>query len=261
MIVIKISGGLGNQMLKYAYGRSLELSGKKIIFDISFFHGYKASRDVARDFKLDKFNLQTQVKFSQKKHIFLDLWIKLKRKLGFKITTDYPNEKHFIIHTDEIRQEFVLKKELSNSATEILQKIETENSIALHIRHGDFVTNKITHAYHGVCNLTYYHIAIKTIKEKIYHPIFFIFSDDIAWAKANFSGEEFVFVSSPTTKDYEELILMSRCYHQIIANSSFSWWGAWLNRNPHKVVIAPKKWFNSKRPDSSEIIPDNWIKL
>jgi hypothetical protein len=91
--------------------------------------------------------------------------------------------------------------------------------------------------------------------------VFFIFSDEIDWAKKNFIGEEFVFVSSPELKEYEEMILMSECKHHIIANSSFSWWGAWLNENPNKIVVAPKKWFHNSDVDQDDITPANWIKI
>ena len=261
MIIIKLKGGLGNQMFQYAYGRKLELSGKKVVFDTSFFKGNKAKKDAAREFKLNKFNLQTQSSFSDKKHVFLDIFNKIKRNLGFKIKEFYQGEKYFIAVGELIRREFTLKKELSFRAQEILQKIEKDNSISLHIRRGDYVTNLKTSAYHGVYGLDYYRAAMKLIKEKISNPIFFIFSDDINWAKENFAGEEFIFVSSPEIEDVEEMILMSKCKHNIIANSSFSWWGAWLNNNLEKVIIAPKKWFNDKKVAQSEIIPSIWIKI
>lgn len=261
MRIIKIKGGLGNQMFQYAYGRNLELSGKKIVFDISFFEGNKANKDTARNYKLDKFNIQTQAEFSRKKRLFFDFCRKIKRRIGFEVDEYYQSEKYFINIADEIKKEFTLKNDFSDKAKEYLQKIENSNSVSLHIRRGDYVTNRKANAYHGVCDLRYYFEAIKKIKEKIINPVFLVFSDDIDWVKANLKGEEFVFVSSPKIKDVEEMILMSKCKQNIIANSSFSWWGAWLNNNSAKIVIAPKKWFNDKKAKQMDIVPSNWLRI
>jgi len=260
-MIIKIIGGLGNQMFQYAYGRNLELSGRKVVFDVSFFQGNKAKKDVARNFKLDKFNIQTKIEFSGESHGFLDLWNKVKRYLGFKVDLYYQNEKYFINISDNIRQEFTLKKELSVKAKEILQKINNSNSVSLHVRHGDYVLDKKTNMFHGTCDLDYYGKAMSLIKEKVDSPVFFVFSDDIAWTKDNLKGSEFVFVSCPEIEDVEELILMSKCKHNIIANSSFSWWGSWLNSNSDKIVIAPQKWFNDKKANKNQILPEKWIRI
>jgi len=264
MRVIKIKGGLGNQMFQYAYGRNLELSGKKVIFDISFFEGRKSVKDTARNFKLAKFNIQTKAKFGNfftAKNLLINYLKKIKRRLGFFVDEYYQNEKYFINIADEIKNEFTLKNDFSDKAKEYLQILEGGNSASLHIRRGDYVANKKANAYHGVCDLNYYYEAIKIIKEKIPNPIFFVFSDDISWAKENLVGEKFIFVSSPEIEDVEEMMLMSKCKHNIIANSSFSWWGAWLNSNSEKIVIAPKKWFNDKKAEQINIAPANWLRI
>ncbi len=261
MKVVKIMGGLGNQMFQYAYGRNLELKGEKIIFDASFFHGHRASGDTAREFELDKFALLTRAEFSPRRYVGSDWINKIKRKLGCRMSLDYPSEKYFIDIADAIRQEFVLKKGLSAAAKEILKQIEAVNSVSMHIRRGDYVLNKKTSAHHGVCDLNYYLSAIQKMKEKVANPVFFVFSDDPKWAKENFKGNEFVFVSSLMIEDIEDMILMSRCHHHIIANSSFSWWGAWLSNNPEKIIIAPKLWLNAPKSGMEDIIPESWIKL
>lgn len=260
-MIVKILGGLGNQMFQYAYGRNLELSGRKVVFDVSFFQGNKAKKDVARNFKLDKFNIQTKIEFSGERHRFLDLWNKTKRHAGLKVDIYYQNEKYFSLISDIIRQEFTLKNKFSDKAQEALQKIESADSVSLHVRRGDYVLNRNINAYHGICSLDYYQAAIKLIKEKISSPTFFVFSDDIAWTKDNLKGSEFVFVSCPEIEDVEELILMSKCKHNIIANSSFSWWGSWLNSNSDKIVIAPQKWFNDKKANKNQILPEKWIRI
>jgi len=260
-MLIKIQGGLGNQMFQYAHGRNLELSGRKVVFGTSFFAGNKNNKDIVRDFKLDKFNIATSVDFSPKEHLISNIWTKVKRKFGFKVEEYFQNEKYFINIADIIRKEFTLKKPLSNKAQEILGNIENSSSVSLHVRRGDYIKDKKINTFHGICGMDYYQRATELIKEKISNPIFFVFSDDIAWAKDNFKGSEFVFVSDPEIEDFEEMFLMSKCKHNIIANSSFSWWGAWLNNNQYKIVIAPKRWFNDEKANQNEIVPKRWIKI
>lgn len=261
-MIVKIFGGLGNQMFQYAYGRNLELNGKKIVFDISFFSGHKYKSDTARNYKLDKFNIKTQAEFSIKHHQIFDLFIKIKRRLGLETDQYFQNEQYFKNIADIIRQEFTLKSSLSVKAQEILNQIKNSQSVAIHIRRGDYITDKKTNEYHGVCDLNYYKKAITIIKSKCQQPTFFIFSDDIEWAKANMSGENMVIVSDLTIEDVEEMFLMSQCQHNIIANSSFSWWGAWLNNNQDKIVIVPKKRFNNELANKKYLIPPkNWLQI
>lgn len=261
MKTVKIKGGLGNQMFQYAYGRNLELSGRKIAFDISFFHGANAKTDALRKFALDAYKLQTAAVFSPRPHRLRDLFIKLKRKAGFEAEEYFQNEKYYKEIADKLKQEFILKDALSDSAQIYLAQIVASNSVSVHVRRGDYVSDEKTKNYHGVCGMEYYNKAVALIKEKIASPVFFVSSDDIDWARKNFAGGEFVFVSAPAIKDYEEMYLMSKCKHNIVANSSFSWWGAWLNDNPDKIVVAPEKWFNDKKANNKDIVPAGWIKL
>ncbi|MFA6094593.1 MAG: alpha-1,2-fucosyltransferase [Candidatus Paceibacterota bacterium] len=263
MKIIKLQGGLGNQMFQYAHGRMLELSGKKVIFDISFFNGSKAKIDTARNFKLDNFNIETKAVFVSKKTPLLDILKKIQRKLGFKQECFFQNEKYFKNEEEQVRREFTLKNPPTDAAEKVLQQISTaKNSVSLHIRRGDYVNNKETNAYHGVCSPEYYNRAISVLKEKLGHLSLFVFSDDIEWVKNNltfpFPTE---YVSKHEIIDCEELILMSHCKHNIIANSTFSWWGAWLNKNPEKIVMAPKQWALKYQENFKDIIPETWIKL
>ncbi len=261
MTVIKLKGGLGNQMFQYAYGRSLELAGKNIIFDTSFFNGGRLKTDTPRDFSLGIFNLQTKVEFLPQPHLFRDFIIKLKRKLGFQIDEYFQNEKYFKDISEEIRHEFTLKDTLLPDARNFLEQIIALNSVSLHVRRGDYINDKKTNEYHGVCRQEYYESAMKMIQEKVPDVKYFVFSDDIEWTKKIFVGDKFVFVSSPNITGHEEMFLMSKCKHNIIANSSFSWWGAWLNENPKKIVIAPKTWFNDPKADENHSLPVNWIRI
>lgn len=263
MKIIRIKGGLGNQLFQYAYGRRLMLINKKeVIFDISFFEGSKQKKDTTRPFLLDNFNIDNSVKFENIKE---NRFSKSFKKIISKITGDYgfyQSEEYFKGIEEIICKEFTLKEPFSATARVFADKISnTKDSVSIHIRRGDYVLDTKTNEYHGTCDLTYYEKTIEYIKQKNESPTFFIFSDDIEWVKENLKIDNAIFVSNPEVKDYEEMILMSKCSHNIIANSTFSWWGAWLNQNPDKIIVAPKQWTAEKTSDELDIIPKSWIQI
>jgi len=253
---IELTGGLGNQMFQYAHGRQEEILGKKIKFIKNFSDN--------RKYSLGVFNIKSDAGFTDKKQNKLFKSID-KIKIYFNLYTNkyYLGEKYFQKITDQLRHEFTLKNPLTEKTTALKQDIiKSPVSVSIHIRRGDYVDNPKTNKYHGLCDLQYYCDAVNTVKEKIGGDFkIFIFSDDINWAKKNIKFPcEINFVFDSEITDYEEMYLMSLCKHNIIANSTFSWWGAWLNINPNKIVIAPKKWFNNKKV-TQDIIPNNWIKI
>jgi len=265
MITIRVSGGLGNQMFQYAFGRAKALKNKSE-FRIFFEHGKSSAK---RDFLLENFNIKSET--AEK--------LKIKDKL-FKITEEeytfsqkmydisdgyfvgiWQSEKYFKDFENEIRADFVLKNDLSVKASEIKNVIASTNSASIHVRRGDYALDERVNKKHGLVPLEYYARATAYTTGKIVSPKFFVFSDDIAWAKANLSlPPSAVFVSGNGISECEEMVLMSLCKHNIIANSTFSWWGAWLNQNKNKIVIAPEKWFASGA-DESDLIPENWIRI
>ena len=289
MIIIKLQGGLGNQMFQYAFGRNIEITNKtNVKFDsLSWFEQFKA-----RTYKLHHFNVTGN--FATNKEIrklrkyrrksgrlaffhnyFIandSIYIKQKQfhfnpkiletKEPAYLDGHWQSEKYFENVKDIIRKEFTLKNEPSNLYKNNEQKIRERNSVSLHIRRGDYLTMQKAIDTIGVCPLDYYHKAVIEIAKKIENPTFFVFSDDIKWVKENLKIDyPIFFVSNNELKDYEELILMSECKHNIIANSSFGWWGAWLNNNPNKIVITPKKWFKDTSKNTKDLIPESWIKL
>ena len=183
----------------------------------------------------------------------------------------WQSEKYFKEIEYIIRKDLIIKPNLKGRNKDIAKKIVSENSISLHIRRGNYVANPEIFKVHGTCEQEYYYEAIDYITENVKEPYFYIFSDEIEWAKDNFKIEyahTFVDINIgfdgenyQDEKNYEDLRLMSLCKHNIIANSSFSWWGAWLNQNPEKIVIAPKKWFNDESLDTSDLIPNSWIRI
>ncbi len=174
----------------------------------------------------------------------------------------WQSEKYFMGFSDEIRANFTFKLPLSIKNNEISTHISQVNAVSLHVRRGDYANSPKTTATHGLCSLDYYRAAIDYVTAHVIQPHFFVFSDDIAWVKANLNIDSSVFFIDHNTnqESYNDMRLMSLCKHNIIANSSFSWWGAWLNQNTEKIVIAPKQWF-SKPTDASDLIPAGWIRL
>jgi hypothetical protein len=170
----------------------------------------------------------------------------------------FQTEKYFSEIRNTLLEEFAPIKEIANSTQKYKEQITTvENSCSLHIRRGDYILNSKSNSIHGTCSLGYYKEAIKIIEEKHQNITFFIFSDDIVWTKKNLVLQNAVYVTHKCLP-HEDLHLMSLCVHNITANSSFSWWGAWLNKNNNKTIIAPKQWFVTKE---NEIACENWIKI
>lgn len=171
----------------------------------------------------------------------------------------WQNERYFSNISDQIRSDFTFRNRFSEKNVWIKDMINSTNSVSIHIRRGDYVD----HPRHGgICDTEYYHKAIKYIDTKILTATYFVFSNDIAWCKNNLDIANCYYIDwNKGEESYIDMQLMSLCQHNIIANSSFSWWGAWLNNNSHKIVISPSRWFNEGAHDINDIIPNSWICL
>ena len=290
MIITKIRGGLGNQMFQYALAKSLSIRKDDTFkLDISFY-----SRQVLRKFDLNMFNIEEN--YATKKDINLyageeNILFKLKRKLNIPLNRPisyfsekkdsifdenvfkyrntiyldgyWQNQKYFQNIKDDLIQDFTLKDSLGDSSKGYLRKIKETNSIGMHIRRGDYVHDSHTNSVHGVCGLDYYENSEKYCNNKISNATYFIFSDDIQWCKNNLNFIENKIFIEESKNAVEDLELMKNCKHNIIANSTFSWWGAWLNENPEKIVISPFKWFVNceMNKNTSTLIPGTWLRL
>ncbi len=294
MIITRLSGGLGNQMFQYAVGKTLaDKLGQPMKVDIS---GYdtRVQGDTPRSYRLQFFEINTEIaspeeirSYKYPHGIISKGWRYLKKKIFRKFYMDwhpeivkntpkyldgfFQSEKYFLSNRAGLLKDFTIKPQyISDEALDFKKNIESvQDSVSLHVRRGDYFANTTTTKIHGVNLSAYYQKAIALITQKVANPHFFVFSDDIDWVKENIKisdgAENVTYVSkSPSEKeqlqDYEELVLMSKCNHHIIANSSFSWWGAWLNPSHTKIVVAPKQW-TVKNTDHPNIIPDNWIKI
>jgi hypothetical protein len=175
----------------------------------------------------------------------------------------WQTEKYFKDIKEIILRDFTIVEEPDPRNKTMADQIRGSESVSIHVRRGDYVTNPTTNAYHGTCSEDYYKKAIQIIKNRVHKPQFFIFSDDLTWVREHLDiGYPTVFVDfNGPDKDYEDLRLMSLCQNHIIANSSFSWWGAYLGSDPGKIVIAPKRWFKKTDIITSDLLPESWIQL
>ncbi|OJI09297.1 MAG: alpha-1,2-fucosyltransferase [Candidatus Vogelbacteria bacterium CG10_big_fil_rev_8_21_14_0_10_49_38] len=289
MIIVNLKGGLGNQMFQYALGRKLALkTGQELKLDLTGF-----DRDHSRAFGLDNFNIikppATPAEIKRVKYPYGWFskgwrWFRFKilrvHHTGWEPKTLNQIERKLKTHDDfyldgfwqshkyieDVREnlltDFTPKESLEKKYPDLIAQIKNTNSVGIHLRRGDYATNSRVLREFGVCSIAYYQRAIKLLAEKIDQPNLFIISDDINWVKENLPTDHpTVYVSELGTKDYEELLIMSQGKHNIIANSTFSWWGAWLNNNPDKIVIAPEPWFNNNSIKIDDIIPPTWIRL
>jgi len=259
MIITKIQGGLGNQMFQYAYGRHLSYKNNTNFYlDISFYDNQQLM-GVKRKFQLNEMH---------NTHIYTNVE-SLNGKLLYKINDDFryknltlgddhyyldgywQSEKYFIESEDIIRSDFSAANDLMIDLKST-PLIDT-NTLSLHVRRTDYVKS----VQHPVQPIEYYKKAVDAIGD---YDHIFVFSDDINWCKDNLKFRNIIFIEGYS--DIESLYLMSLCKNNIIANSSFSWWGAWLNNNKDKKVVAPSKWFaDNVNINQSDIIPDSWIKI
>lgn len=287
-VYIKFNGGLGNQMFQWALGRMIqETTDMDVYYDMSYF-----KNSYARPYELDIFALVPNFvdDFFTKIKLAIIWWLRglLKWEKVFGITLYseahfnfdrniqrikpntfiegfFQSEIYFKCVEDKLREDFKFKKETDSRNMDLINKLYSTNSVSLHIRRGDYVEKERNQQLYATCSMDYYRRGVEYIAKHSPDPTLFIFSDDIPWVKRNLDLKvpyDVVYIAHNTgEKSYEDLRLMSLCHHNIIANSSFSWWGAWLNNNSDKIVIAPQKWFNDDNIIQTDVIPKNWIRL
>jgi len=291
MIVARLIGGLGNQMFQYAAARGLAINNNTSLkLDLSWF-----TAPDSRKYLLDNFNIKAEIATKEEIQTFTGkhdspsrktLWLlsrplcdkKVFREPCFDFCGKFFKQKQqtylkgnwqsplYFRHIEHLlREEFTAGKPLSPSNQTFASEIRSRNAVSLHIRRGDYITNEQAQKYHGNLGMDYYMHAVELISSRTANPHFFVFSDDIDWAREN------IVLDYPTTfikggnetNCHEEMHLMSICKHNITANSTFSWWGAWLNNNADKMVIAPKNWFAEKQTNKQtmDLIPHKWLRI
>jgi hypothetical protein len=287
MVVVQLRGGLGNQLFQYATGRRIALTNDAPLkLDLS-----KLARDHLRTYKLKHFKIEAEIatpdevmqvkggtgvtgylirRLDRFKPYYRRLWVK-ERHFHFDPTIltisgtaflegYWQSEPYFKTIEKKLREELALRSKPSALSEQIARAMQGTTSVSLHVRRGDYAANPATYY---LCPLEYYISALAKIKRCVENPNFFIFSDDPVWTREN------LMIGAPTTfvthnsadRDYEDLWLISQCKHHIIANSTFSWWGAWLGSHPGKTVIAPKQWAWNPKYNHKERIPEGWETL
>ena len=288
MKISKLQGGLGNQMFQYACARNLIRKNQKVYLDLNFIkkHTVSTSEFTARNYELNIFeNCRIKIlnKFqidilhkknlvyrtlkkliykkikhiTQKENEFIEIDPKIK---NIYLDGYFQSEKYFILKRKSILDEFTFPI-LDNKNLRIQNRIiNDQNSVSVHIRRGDYIKPHVLE-YHGVLPMAYYTNAIMLLKSKFEKLNFYFFSDDIEFIKNNFGFiEEKVIVEGNIGNcSWKDMCLMKSCKHHIIANSSFSWWGAWLSET-NGITYAPRNWFNPQMTnfEINDIVPNNW---
>lgn len=286
MILIEMSGGLGNQMFQYALYRRLLSLGKEVYLDTSYYR----SGQMLRAFELEQLGLPMQVLPDEEVgrlrgySYHPSLWDKVSYRLRgarLAIYDDlldryqpqilqmdnvylrgyWQSERYFREIADEIRGVYVLHPALGAAKRECLELISgtDRTPVSLHIRLGDYLDPQNTHVYAGICTEAYYRNAISYIRAHIENPLLVVFSDDIEQAARLIRDEDVYYVRSEEGTSLSDMYLMSKCRHHILANSTYSWWGAWLTEQADTMVLAPERWFaHIENPD---VVCDRWVRI
>ena len=285
MVTVAIFGGLGNQMFQYSAG--LALAGRlgcRLQLDLRHYDQNRMFR-----YGLGHFNIDAVIgtsrtlppsktdrlkylrwRYFSKKHrmvrepsLSYDATL-LNQKGSVYLKGYWQSEKYFSEIADKIQSNFTLTDRATGQNAEMLDQIRSSPSIALHVRRGDYVSNAQCNKFHGTCPPEYYRQAVQHIVERCpgRHKVY-VFSDDWQWAKENIETDcEMVFVRhNDTFSAHEDLRLMTACQHQVISNSTFSWWAAWLNSYRGKQVVAPSQWFADPKAVNEDLIPSDWHRL
>lgn len=298
MVTVFLRGGLGNQMFQYAAGLGIaERNNASLLLDAVFLNDRFPRRQFAyRTYDLGVFELdQRLTTLSRISSTFPipGVWLAcdlalVKGKTIFGAQTilrerrehevdpavarasgdvilwgRWQNEKYFQNVEQQLRSAFRFRQPLAGAAEHIANEIVATSAVSLHVRRGDYAAFKGVEALHGKTDLAYYERGVRYISERVHNPHFFIFSDDIAWCRENLHlNVPATYVPSEAAGPHDafHLQLMSLCDHHIITNSTFSWWGAWLDPRPEKIVVAPKRWYND-REEQPDIIPAGWMLL
>ncbi len=292
MIISNLVGGLGNQMFQYACARSLSLEldvPLKFSTDTFGVHNAHNGFELARVFSLKleiasgedltrligwgrslplvrralvkwPFSLVAGRRFLGEPHFRYWPGLRQHARQGGYLQGYWQSERYFACHAGHIRSDFTFGDDLRGANLQLAHSIGQRTAISVHVRRGDYVSNAKTLAVHGTCSLDYYQAAIDTLLQRCPGALLVAFSDDPHWVsqflQPRYPGMVLV-DHNKGVESYNDMRLMSMCQHHVIANSSFSWWGAWLNPSPDKVVIAPARWFADGR-DSRGLIPDSW---
>ena len=285
-VIVGLSGGLGNQLFQYAAGRALTIRLQTyLVLDLSWFANQKE-----RSFSLSPFQIHAQT-YSQFPRLATSLQgtiSKISRRLmpramGVRVWREphfnyseefvkltepvymegyWQSERYFSEIRPLLLEEITLKDPMPSECMALFETIRSCNAICVHVRRGDYLSNPVAAKVHGICPADYYHLSVTELCAGLADPHCFIFSDDPVWVRNSLTFDcptTVVDLNSPNDAHFD-LMLMAACQHFVIANSSLSWWGAWLGSHSDKVVIAPKRWFLTQDKNTSDLLPESWLK-
>jgi Glycosyl transferase family 11 len=287
MIVVRLIGGLGNQMFQYAVGRALALRHHTLLkLDVSAFAEYRTHQ-----YALDRLRIvathaaEEEVRMFSRRGRLERLFARPGWRSGglnyikeqsfafdpsvvrasppLYLDGYWQSEKYFSAAREVLLSEFKPKNPFNSENLAVCGCMEASESVSVHVRRGDYVSDANASAVHGTCGADYYYRAADHLAKHVGDIRLFVFSDDISWARQNLEFSfptEFVDVNGRETAEWD-MHLMAACRHHIIANSSFSWWAAWLNPRRDKQVVAPARWFRDWRIDTSDLLPESWVRL
>lgn len=296
MIIVKLIGGLGNQMFQYALGRHLAIKYNTVLkLDTSYLLDRRPRKDmVFRDYDLSIFNIEEKIATESEvvsyTRQYKSYWRALIFSLFEKISKPnvvreqsphfeskilesgqsayligfWQSEKYFKDIESTIRSDFTFKEKLNSRCNSLALTIQSTNAVCLNVRRTDYVTNPLSSKYLGFIGLDYIYQAVNLIAENVHQPEFFIFSDDLEWCKENIRLDYTCTIVSHEyagEKFADYLHLMTLCKHFIIPNSTFAWWAAWLSTNTDKIIIAPKNWVKESSRYNKDLLPEKWIQL
>ncbi|MFI8656237.1 alpha-1,2-fucosyltransferase [Priestia megaterium] len=289
MKIVQISSGLGNQLFQYALYKRLSMNNNDVFLDVET--SYQLNKNQHNGYEIERiFSIQpshaTKGMIDELADVDNRLINRLRRKLfgpknsmytetkefsydcevftkdGIYIKGYWQNYNYFKEIEDDLKNELVFKKALDLKNSHLINQMNKEISVSIHVRRGDYYLNKeYENKFGNIADLDYYLKAINFIKKEVDDPKFYVFSDDIKWAKENLNlTDNVTYVEHNKGSDsYKDMRLMTCCKHNIIANSTFSWWGAFLNENKNKIVIAPGKWINVEGVGGINLFPEGWI--
>ena len=244
MKIVKIFGGLGNQMFQYSYALLLKEQGYKVEIDTTYFD------KTSNKYMLKYFDISIPITTSRLRLLTYNMLSIFTNKIfsrsygSYKI--GYWQNIKYLPRKKTLNKEFNFKIYFSKYCLDVLKKIEKSNSVSVHVRRGDYL-NKINSRIYNNLDAKYYNDSFKLMDSKLNNPFYFVFSNDIDWAKKSIQNDNVFFVENKClNNDIEDFFLMTSCKHNIIANSTFSWWAAFMNCNKSKLIVMPEKWFCNK---------------
>lgn len=295
-MIVELSGGLGNQMFEYAAARYVQLQNN----DQMYFNLAAFARDSQREYALGHYRLDSKVKklgkvFGNlnyfKSQYYCHIYHRINKTrgeeafkylAGKKLLLTFDVYKHYQINADTkgyywkgcfqsekyfpgiksvLKKDFEVVEDMSDAEKCFADELKKNNSVCVHIRRGDYVTNPIDKETLDICHKDYYLKGIDYLKRKLENPVFYVFSnstEDLEWISKNYELPEDVKYVNMNNTDYKELWFMCKCKHFIISNSTFSWWAQYLSDNDNRIVVAPDKWYRGGDQDPSDIYQDDW---